>query len=300
MHENYDGYIVPKKVSEYEYEDELFRITDPKEVNFFINNLNKVNNIMKKVSVDSDEFTEESGKSKIKGINYNEIKPNYILKDFGFSSYLFKSEATPRTIEINDVVFNKVETSIVESLNEKLGENLNMFIDDSLFLYQYIKEFKNLVTMIVVCKEFVYIVSKANIRQFARVEDDYYVDDKVKVTDDIEVSIILDKDNQLEMFQKFLTKKGTYEIYFDTNEEKVYIGTESTEEKELIEENEYVCKLTMSPKYFTGNSGMKVDKSSVEFKINSIAQSEDIVHYTIIFDVNGKMKVANTYLAVLI
>lgn len=284
-----------------EFKDILFKITDPKDIKFFINNLNKVNNIMKKVSIDSDEFTEYSGNIKYKETLYNETNPNFVLQDFSFNSYLYKSECIPRTITIEDIVFNKKETELVESLNEKLdGCKLNMFIDNCLDLYAFIRDYKNLVTEIIVTEDYVYISSKAGYYPLVRVLDEFYVDNKVTVTDDINISITVDEQNQPDVFNDINSKKGTYEIYFNTSTNRIYVGVDDMKKRIKLSEKEEVCKLTMSPKYFTGNSGMKINKSSITFLINSIEESEDLLHYTIIFNVNGKMKVSNTYLAVLI
>lgn len=276
--------------------DKLFSISSEDELKFIFTNLNKVNNIMKKVSIEKEDDDSESYEiRKYNGITYDNANINFILIDFSFESYLFNKEYTPRSVIIEDMVFNKKEQVLIESMNNLLnGEELNMLIDNCKELYSFIKDYKTLISSIDVYSNNVVFNLKNHLcGLFARVNEDFLEEDSIVLDDEISLDIVINKDNNPDFFDLFLKKKGTFTLYINTETEEVFIDDTS------LSDNPDVCKLIISHKYITGSSGMKINNSSITFHVNSIKDNDSILLYEIIYNVNNKMKVINSYVAII-
>lgn len=276
--------------------DKLFSISSEDELKFIFTNLNKVNNIMKKVSIEKEDDDSESYEiNECNGITYDNANINFILIDFSFDSYLFNKEYTPRSVIIEDMVFNKKEQVLVENMNNLLnGEELNMLIDNCKELYSFIKDYKTLISSIDVYSNNVVFNLKNHLcGLFARVTEDFLEEDSIVLDDEISLDIVINKDNNPDFFDLFLKKKGTFTLYINTETEEVFIDDAS------LSDNPDVCKLIISHKYITGSSGMKINNSSITFHINSIKDNDSILLYEIIYNVNNKMKVTNSYVAII-
>lgn len=276
--------------------DKLFSISSEDELKFIFTNLNKVNNIMKKVSIEKEDDDSESYEiNECNGITYDNANINFILIDFSFDSYLFNKEYTPRSVIIEDMVFNKKEQVLVENMNNLLnGEELNMLIDNCKELYSFIKDYKTLISSIDVYSNNVVFNLKNHLcGLFARVTEDFLEEDSIVLDDEISLDIVINKDNNPDFFDLFLKKKGTFTLYINTETEEVFIDDAS------LSDNPDVCKLIISHKYITGSSGMKINNSSITFHINSIKDNDSILLYEIIYNVNNKMKVINSYVAII-
>lgn len=276
--------------------DKLFSISSEDELKFIFTNLNKVNNIMKKVSIEKEDDDSESYEiNECNGITYDNANVNFILIDFSFDSYLFNKEYTPRSVIIEDMVFNKKEQVLVENMNNLLnGEELNMLIDNCKELYSFIKDYKTLISSIDVYSNNVVFNLKNHLcGLFARVTEDFLEEDSIVLDDEISLDIVINKDNNPDFFDLFLKKKGTFTLYINTETEEVFIDDAS------LSDNPDVCKLIISHKYITGSSGMKINNSSITFHINSIKDNDSILLYEIIYNVNNKMKVTNSYVAII-
>lgn len=276
--------------------DKLFSISSEDELKFIFTNLNKVNNIMKKVSIEKEDDDSESYEiNECNGITYDNANINFILIDFSFDSYLFNKEYTPRSVIIEDMVFNKKEQVLVENMNNLLnGEELNMLIDNCKELYSFIKDYKTLISSIDVYSNNVVFNLKNHLcGLFARVTEDFLEEDSIVLDDEISLDIVINKDNNPDFFDLFLKKKGTFTLYINTETEEVFIDDAS------LSDNPDVCKLIISHKYITGSSGMKINNSSITFHINSIKDNDSILLYEIIYSVNNKMKVTNSYVAII-
>lgn len=276
--------------------DKLFSISSEDELKFIFTNLNKVNNIMKKVSIEKEDDDSESYEiNEYNGITYDNANINFILIDFSFDSYLFNKEYTPRSVIIEDMVFNKKEQVLVENMNNLLnGEELNMLIDNCKELYSFIKDYKTLISSIDVYSNNVVFNLKNHLcGLFARVTEDFLEEDSIVLDDEISLDIVINKDNNPDFFDLFLKKKGTFTLYINTETEEVFIDDAS------LSDNPDVCKLIISHKYITGSSGMKINNSSITFHINSIKDNDSILLYEIIYNVNNKMKVTNSYVAII-
>lgn len=276
--------------------DKLFSISSEDELKFIFTNLNKVNNIMKKVSIEKEDDDSESYEiNECNGITYDNANINFILIDFSFDSYLFNKEYTPRSVIIEDMVFNKKEQVLVENMNNLLnGEELNMLIDNCKELYSFIKDYKTLISSIDVYSNNVVFNLKNHLcGLFARVTEDFLEEDSIVLDDEISLDIVINKDNNTDFFDLFLKKKGTFTLYINTETEEVFIDDAS------LSDNPDVCKLIISHKYITGSSGMKINNSSITFHINSIKDNDSILLYEIIYNVNNKMKVTNSYVAII-
>lgn len=276
--------------------DKLFSISSEDELKFIFTNLNKVNNIMKKVSIEKEDDDSESYEiNECNGITYDNANVNFILIDFSFDSYLFNKEYTPRSVIIEDMVFNKKEQVLVENMNNLLnGEELNMLIDNCKELYSFIKDYKTLISSIDVYSNNVVFNLKNHLcGLFARVTEDFLEEDSIVLDDEISLDIVINKDNNPDFFDLFLKKKGTFTLYINTETEEVFIDDAS------LSDNSDVCKLIISHKYITGSSGMKINNSSITFHINSIKDNNSILLYEIIYNVNNKMKVTNSYVAII-
>lgn len=193
------------------------------------------------------------------------------------------------------MVFNKKEQVLVESMNNLLnGEELNMLIDNCKELYSFIKDYKILVSSIDVYSNNVVFNLKNHLcGLFARVNEDFLEEDSIVLDDEISLDIVIDKDNNPDFFDLFLKKKGTFTLYINTETEEVFIDDTS------LSDNPDVCKLIISHKYITGSSGMKINNSSITFHVNSIKDNDSILLYEIIYNVNNKMKVINSYVAII-
>lgn len=276
--------------------DKLFSISSEDELKFIFTNLNKVNNIMKKVSIEKEDDDSESYEiNEYNGITYDNANINFILIDFSFDSYLFNKEYTPRSVIIEDMVFNKKEQVLVENMNNLLnGEELNMLIDNCKELYSFIKDYKTLISSIDVYSNNVVFNLKNHLcGLFARVTEDFLEEDSIVLDDEISLDIIINKDNNPDFFDLFLKRKGTFTLYINTETEEVFIDDAS------LSDNPDVCKLIISHKYITGSSGMKINNSSITFHINSIKDNDSILLYEIIYNVNNKMKITNSYVAII-
>lgn len=276
--------------------DKLFSISSEDELKFIFTNLNKVNNIMKKVSIEKEDDDSESYEiNECNGITYDNANINFILIDFSFDSYLFNKEYTPRSVIIEDMVFNKKEQVLVENMNNLLnGEELNMLIDNCKELYSFIKDYKTLISSIDVYSNNVVFNLKNHLcGLFARVTEDFLEEDSIVLDDEISLDIVINKNNNPDFFDLFLKKKGTFTLYINTETEEVFIDDAS------LSDNPDVCKLIISHKYITGSSGMKINNSSITFHINSIKDNDSILLYEIIYNVNNKMKVTNSYVAII-
>lgn len=276
--------------------EKLFTISSEDELKFIFTNLNKVNNIMKKVSIEKEDDDSESYEiNECNGITYDNANINFILIDFSFDSYLFNKEYTPRSVIIEDMVFNKKEQVLVENMNNLLnGEELNMLIDNCKELYSFIKDYKTLISSIdVYSNNVVFNLKNQLCGLFARVTEDFLEEDSIVLDDEISLDIVINKDNNPDFFDLFLKKKGTFTLYINTETEEVFIDDAS------LSDNPDVCKLIISHKYITGSSGMKINNSSITFHINSIKGNDSILLYEIIYSVNNKMKVTNSYVAII-
>lgn len=276
--------------------EKLFTISSEDELKFILTNLNKINNIMKKVSIEKEDGDSESYEiNEYNGISYDNANINFILIDFSFESYLFNKEYTPRSVIIEDIIFNKKEQVLVENMNNLLnGEELNMLIDNCKELYSFIKDYKTLVNSIDVYSNNVVFNLKNHLcGLFARVNEDFLEEDSIIIDDEISVDVVIDKDNNPDFFDLFLKKKGTFTLYINTETEEVFLDDNS------LNDNPDVCKLIISHKYITGSSGMKINKSSITFHVSSVKDSDSILLYEIIYNVNDKMKVTNSYVAII-
>lgn len=273
----------------------LLSITEPDKLKFFINNLVKVNDIMKKTSIEVDDDAEEN-EEELDGMMVKTMKASFVLIDFSFECVQFKPSAVPRRVFITDNVFNKKEDIIVSELNEAVDDILGMYIDDCKVLYEYIRDYKNLINEVIIYDDRVVICDKSGKSYTALRRYDYetfFPDDQIELEEE---SIILAFDDDIEGIETFIKKKGVFTLFLNVDNGEIVVGEDDVDKIEELYSDENTFHAIISSKYFTGTSGMKAEKSNVTFYLQELKNNSDALGLSIEFNVNGKKRVINEYI----
>lgn len=265
----------------------LLDIKDDKEISFFINTLNNVNQIMKTIDILSDGTTDDV-------ID----KVPYLIENFHFDCVAIKSKATPRELYLYDIKFNKKQLEYIDRWDNEVPNMNLILVEDPIELYKFIKDNKKYINRIQIFKYYVifgnynevkneYLCNyKLPLRNRDNIND--IIDDINECNKDSTCTITLSNEHNKDTYNDFINHKGIFNLYLYYNDNLASINEDKYPTKDKV-------IFIISSKYIKGLSGIKSDKSKIEIIIEEVKDIENLLKIDIVIYNNGKMVIENLY-----
>lgn len=211
-------------------------ITDSAELTLIINSMNKVNQVMKKISENIEGYVVSH-------------------EDIGLVAESYEKQQTPRRVK-STLLYSGLNSK-QKAIFDKYKNLLSYSVESPSGLFEWIRDFKKGLSSITILEDEVILKSGLVEFRLGRRPNEYFMKDTLIVDESICNFELEDEGLKEELY----SKKGVFKLFTDIENQTISLD-------KIPENSESYLKLVISHKYLTGFSGMKADKSNLNIRIN--------------------------------